>query len=75
MSRQRSNQSEWKRDCNRSQRRSNKQTLTSMDKENDDPKVINHYKEMRQGDIWCSPNDGHNWRRGRGHDKKKPWRD
>lgn len=75
MSRQRSNQSGWKRDCNRSQRRSNKQTLTVMDKEDDDPKVINHYKEMKQGDIWCSPNDGHNWRRGRGHDKKKPWRD
>lgn len=75
MSRQRSNQSDWKRDCNRSQRRSNKQTLSTMDKENDDPKVINHYKEMRQGDIWCSPNDGNNWRRGRGHDKKKPWRD
>lgn len=75
MSRQRSNQSDWKRDCNRSQRRANKQTLTVMDKEDDDPKVINHYKEMRQGDIWCSPNDGYNWRRGRGHDKKKPWRD
>ena len=75
MSRQRSNQSDWKRDCNRSQRRFNKQTLSTMDKENDDPKVINHYKEMRQGDIWCSPNDGYNWRRGRGHDKKKPWRD
>jgi hypothetical protein len=75
MSRQRSNQSDWKRDCNRSQRRFNKQSLSTMDKENDDPKVINHYKEMRQGDIWCSPNDGYNWRRGRGHDKKKPWRD
>ena len=75
MSRQRSNQSEWKRDCNRSQRRTNKQMLTAMDHEDDDPKIINHYKDMRNGDIWCSPNDGHNWCRGRGHDKKKSWRD
>lgn len=75
MSRQRSNQSEWKRDCNRSQRRTNKQMFTAMDHEDDDPKIINHYKDMRNGDIWCSPNDGHNWRRGRGHDKKKSWRD
>lgn len=46
-----------------------------MDRENDDPKVIDHYKDTKNGDIWSSPNDGYNFRRGRGHDKKKPWRD
>lgn len=68
-------QTKWKRDCNRFQRRTNNQTLTSMDKDNDDPKVIHHYKDTKHGDMWASPNDGFNRRRGRGHDKKKPRRD
>ncbi len=70
-----SSQANWKRNCNRSQRRNNNQVLTNMDRENDDPKVIDHYKDTKNGDIWSSPNDGYNFRRGRGHDKKKPWRD
>ena len=65
-----SSQSEWKRSCNRSQRRSNKQNLR-----NEDSEQLTHYKKTRNGDIWASPNDGKNWRRGAGHDKKKPWRD
>lgn len=73
MSRQRSNQKEWKKACNRNQRRSNKQNIDVDDV--DDNKGVNHYRDTRYGDIWVSPNDGKNWRRGRGHDKKKPWRD
>lgn len=68
-------QSKWKTGNNRSQRRSNRQSISSMDRDNDDPKVIGHYKETRNGDIWGSPYDGPNFRRGRGHDKKKGWRD
>ena len=65
-------QTAWKRDCNRVQRRSNKQKIS----EGEDGQLV-HYKKTRYGDIWASPNDGPNWRRGHGngHDKKKPWRD
>lgn len=63
-------QTAWKRCCNRAQRRSNKQKIS----DGEDGQLV-HYKKTRYVDIWASPNDGPNWRRGEGHDKKKPWRD
>lgn len=65
----------WKKNCNRNQRRSNKQKLNVFDRESDDPKQVRHYKKTRYGDMWGSPNDGFNFRSGKGHDKRKPWRD
>lgn len=65
----------WKKNCNRTQRRSNKQALHAIDKETDDPKQVEHYGKTKYGDMWVSPNDGFKFRSGRGHDKRKPWRD
>ena len=38
-----SSQTIWKKNCNRTQRRSNKQVLHTIDKETDDPKQVKHY--------------------------------
>lgn len=64
-------QGDWKKSCNRSLRRSNKQKISDEDSQ------LPHYKKTRNGDLWASPYDGKNWRRGHGngHDKKKPWKD
>lgn len=70
-----SSQTIWKKNCNRTQRRSNKQVLHTIDKETDDPKQVKHYSKTKYGDMWGSPYDGFNPRSGRGHDKRKPWRD
>lgn len=67
-----SSQTKWKHGCNRTQRRSNKQ-LDLTDE--DCTKSVDHYSKTRYGDIWNSPNDGWNWKRGKGHDKRKPWKD
>jgi hypothetical protein len=66
-------QHEWKHGCNRIQRRNNKQFIDVMDE--DDSKQVKHYGKTRYGDLWGSPNDGYNYKRGKGHDKRKPWRD
>lgn len=70
-----SSQTIWKKNCNRTQRRSNKQVLHTIGKETDDPKQVRHYSKTKYGDLWTSPNDGFKFRSGRGHDKRKPWRD
>lgn len=64
-------QSDWKKSCNRSLRRSNKQKISDEDSQ------LSHYKKTETEDLWASPYDGKNWRRGHGngHDKKKPWKD
>ena len=64
-------QGDWKKSCNRSLRRSNKQKISEEDSQ------LPHYKKTRNGDLWASPYDGKNWRRGHGngHDKKKAWKD
>ena len=64
-------QGDWKKSCNRKLRRSNKQKISEEDSQ------LSHYKKTRYGDLWASPYDGKNWRRGHGngHDKKKPWKD
>lgn len=67
-----STQSEWKRSCNRSHRRSSKQKISDEDSQ------LSHYKKTRNGDLWTSPYDGRkrfSGGHGDGHDKKKPWRD
>ena len=72
-------QTAWNRDCNRVQRRSNEQKIS----DGEDGQLLHYkktrykktrYKKTRYGDICASPDDGPNWRRGEGHDKKKTWR-
>ena len=66
-------QHDWKRGCNRIQRRNNRQFIDITDE--DDTGQVCHYGKTRYGDIWGSPNDDWNYKRGKGHDKRKPWRD
>ena len=66
-------QHDWKHNCNQIQRRNNKQFIDINDE--DDTKQVRHYGKTRYGDLWGSPHDGYNYKRGKGHDKRKPWRD
>ena len=76
MSRCDSRNAEWKKFCNRTQRRKNKQVQMMSDE--DEIELITDTRKTDFGDVWNGPyDDAHEKRNrdnGRGHDKKS-WND
>lgn len=73
MSRCDSRNSEWKKYCNRTQRRKNKQAKIVSDE--DEIELITDTRKTDFGDVWKGPYDGwKNWDAGEGHDKRT-WKD
>ena len=70
----------WKRCCNKKQRHFNKQNIN----DECDVKTIHHYSKTEYGEMWNNHTADYwegnhccykNANRGKGHDKRKPWRD
>ena len=80
MSRMDTKKKQWKSCCNKKQRHFNNQNTN----DEDEVKTVRHYSETEYGELWnthlCDYWEGNrsvykNANRGKGHDKKKPWRD